>query len=110
MPCLPKNARRMITILTTLLLAVTVNAASVERTPADDASIKLATEIFKQLIEINTSHSVGSTTIAAEAMAKRLRDAGFPAEAWRYALMAFLAEAHKRNVLRSSLSNEIGRA
>jgi len=46
-------------------------------TPADAESIKLATGIFKQLIEINTSHSVGSTTVAAEAMAKRLRDAGF---------------------------------
>ena len=48
-------------------------------TPADKASIKLATDIFKQLIEINTTDSVGSTTVAAEAMAKRLRDAGFPA-------------------------------
>jgi hypothetical protein len=43
---------------------------------ADDANIKLATDIFEQLIEINTSHSVGGTTVAAEAMAKRLRDAG----------------------------------
>jgi len=38
-----------------------------------------AHEIFKQLIEINTTDSVGSTTVAAEAMAKRLLDAGFPA-------------------------------
>ena len=52
----------------------------VARTPADEASVKLATDIFKQLIEINTTDSVGSTTVAAEAMAKRLRDAGFPAE------------------------------
>lgn len=37
-------------------------------------------EIFKQLIEINTTDSVGNVTTAAEAMAKRLRDAGFPAE------------------------------
>ncbi len=35
-------------------------------------------EIFKQLIEINTTDSVGNVTTAAEAMAKRLRDAGFP--------------------------------
>ena len=34
-------------------------------------------EIFKQLIEINTTDSVGNVTTAAEAMAKRLRDAGF---------------------------------
>ncbi|HEY2990673.1 MAG TPA: M20/M25/M40 family metallo-hydrolase [Candidatus Binatia bacterium] len=40
----------------------------------------LAREIFKELIEINTTNSVGDTTVAAEAMAKRLRDAGFSAE------------------------------
>src|ERR1700685_230024 len=34
---------------------------------------------FKQLVEINTTDSVGSTTVAADAMAKRLLDAGFPA-------------------------------
>ena len=33
--------------------------------------------IFKQLIEINTTDSVGNVTTAAEAMARRLRDAGF---------------------------------
>jgi acetylornithine deacetylase/succinyl-diaminopimelate desuccinylase-like protein len=43
--------------------------------PADDT----ARDIFKQLIEINTTDSVGSTTVAANAMAKRLLDAGFPA-------------------------------
>ena len=37
-----------------------------------------AHDIFKQLIEINTTDSIGSTTVAAEAMAKRLLDAGFP--------------------------------
>jgi acetylornithine deacetylase/succinyl-diaminopimelate desuccinylase-like protein len=37
----------------------------------------LTREIFKELIEINTTNSTGSTTIAAEAMAKRLREAGF---------------------------------
>lgn len=77
---LPKIALRAITIFTATMLALKANAQPVPRTPADDASIKLATDIFKQLIEINTSHSVGSTTIAAEAMAKRLHDAGFPGE------------------------------
>jgi acetylornithine deacetylase/succinyl-diaminopimelate desuccinylase-like protein len=37
-----------------------------------------AREIFKQLIEINTSESAGSVTKASEAMAERLRAAGFP--------------------------------
>jgi acetylornithine deacetylase/succinyl-diaminopimelate desuccinylase-like protein len=39
---------------------------------------QLARDIFKELIEINTTDSVGSTTVAANAMAKRLLDAGFP--------------------------------
>ena len=39
---------------------------------------ELARSIFKELIEINTTHSIGNTTIAAEAMAKRLIAAGYP--------------------------------
>jgi acetylornithine deacetylase/succinyl-diaminopimelate desuccinylase-like protein len=38
---------------------------------------QLAYDIFKQLIEINTTDSVGNVTTAAEAMATRLRNAGF---------------------------------
>jgi acetylornithine deacetylase/succinyl-diaminopimelate desuccinylase-like protein len=45
----------------------------------DDATRQLGRDILKQLIEINTTDSVGNTTRAAEAMAKRLKDAGFPA-------------------------------
>ena len=37
-----------------------------------------AREIFRQLIEINTSVSTGATTPAAEALAARFRAAGFP--------------------------------
>jgi acetylornithine deacetylase/succinyl-diaminopimelate desuccinylase-like protein len=36
-----------------------------------------AHDIFKQLIEINTTDSAGNVTSAADAMAKRLREAGF---------------------------------
>jgi acetylornithine deacetylase/succinyl-diaminopimelate desuccinylase-like protein len=43
----------------------------------DDATTKLSHDIFKQLIEINSTDSVGSVTAAAEAMAQRFRDAGF---------------------------------
>jgi acetylornithine deacetylase/succinyl-diaminopimelate desuccinylase-like protein len=39
---------------------------------------QLAHDIYKELVEINTADSVGSTTVAANAVAKRLRDAGFP--------------------------------
>jgi len=38
---------------------------------------KNAHDIFKQLIEINTTDSIGSTTVAAQAMAQRLLAAGF---------------------------------
>ena len=38
---------------------------------------QLAFDVFKQLIEINTTESVGNVTTAANAMAQRLLDAGF---------------------------------
>src|SRR3989440_3620718 len=38
----------------------------------------LARDIFKQLIEINTTDSLGNTPRAARAMAQRLLAAGFP--------------------------------
>ena len=44
----------------------------------DNSTKQLAHDIFKQLIEINTTDSVGNVTTASEAMAKRFRDAGFP--------------------------------
>src|SRR5881398_3255044 len=43
-----------------------------------DPANQLARDIFKQLIEINTTDSVGNVTTAAEAMAQRLCNAGFP--------------------------------
>jgi acetylornithine deacetylase/succinyl-diaminopimelate desuccinylase-like protein len=45
----------------------------------DNANRQLSRDIFRQLIEINTTDSAGSTTTAAEAMRKRLLDAGLPA-------------------------------
>jgi acetylornithine deacetylase/succinyl-diaminopimelate desuccinylase-like protein len=40
---------------------------------------RVAREVYKELVEINTVDSVGSVTVAAEAMARRFRAAGFPA-------------------------------
>ena len=51
---------------------------SVLAAPLDEATRKLSRDIFQQLIEINTTHSTGSTTLAAQAMSKRFSDAGFP--------------------------------
>lgn len=45
---------------------------------ADEDSRALARSIFRQLIEIDTSESGLGSTPAAEAMAQRMRDAGFP--------------------------------
>jgi acetylornithine deacetylase/succinyl-diaminopimelate desuccinylase-like protein len=59
-----------------LLLAATIPAAA----QLDSQTRKLSRNIFQQLIEINTTDSVGNTTIAARAMAQRLLDAGFPRE------------------------------
>src|SRR5438067_5798382 len=41
---------------------------------------RLAREIYKELVEINTVTATGDTAKAAEAMAARLRAAGFPAD------------------------------
>src|SRR3979411_3337123 len=55
-------------------LAGAVPAGSAQ---SPDQTKQLAHDIFKQLIEINTTDSVGNVTTAAEAMANRLREGGF---------------------------------
>ncbi len=57
----------------------TVGLHAQQVTQLDAASRELSRGIFQQLIEINTTDSAGNTTVAAEAMRKRLLDAGFPA-------------------------------
>jgi acetylornithine deacetylase/succinyl-diaminopimelate desuccinylase-like protein len=44
----------------------------------ENADNRLARDIFRELIEINTTDANGDTTRAAEAMARRLKAAGFP--------------------------------
>ena len=65
-------------------LALTVAAALCSSAAAqaapDAAANALALDIFKQLVEINTTDSVGNVTTASEAMAQRLLAAGFAAE------------------------------
>jgi acetylornithine deacetylase/succinyl-diaminopimelate desuccinylase-like protein len=61
-----------------LIVPFSLSASSQQTSlPAPDRL--LARDVFRQLIETNTSQSVGSTTVGAEAMRKRLIDAGFPA-------------------------------
>jgi acetylornithine deacetylase/succinyl-diaminopimelate desuccinylase-like protein len=66
-----------LTLLALLLSAATVAFVETGPPSAEDA---LAREIFAELIEVNTTDSVGDNTKAAEAVARRLRDAGFPEE------------------------------
>jgi acetylornithine deacetylase/succinyl-diaminopimelate desuccinylase-like protein len=60
-----------------LLLCLTVIAPTVGHAQTPDPNKQLARDIFKQLVEINTTDSVGNVTTAAEAMAGRLRAGGF---------------------------------
>ena len=57
----------------------TAPATGSRQAAADTAAEGAALDIFKQLIAINTTDSVGNVTAAAEAMAQRFRAAGFPA-------------------------------
>src|SRR6266852_1294888 len=60
-----------------LLFCVLVSCSSAGSAQGPEQTKQLARDIFKQLIEINTTDSVGNVTTAAEAMASRLRDGGF---------------------------------
>jgi len=63
------------------LAASLLIAAPVAGARADDAlspELQSFREIYRELVEINTTDSVGDTVKAAEAMAARLREAGLP--------------------------------
>jgi len=61
----------------TITLALAAGIAVAARASLDNETRELARRIFKQLVEINTTESVGSTTKAAEMLAGWLRGAGF---------------------------------
>ncbi len=62
-------------MLITLLLAA---STLVPGTYSPEPSRQLVRAIYEELVNSNTSYTTGQTTPAAEAMAKRLLDAGFP--------------------------------
>jgi acetylornithine deacetylase/succinyl-diaminopimelate desuccinylase-like protein len=64
-------------LLFSLVVALTTSADSQPRDPRNQWESQ-ARSLLKELIEINTTHSTGSTVIAAEAMARHMRAAGFP--------------------------------
>ena len=61
-----------------LCVACLIGAGASRAAAAEPDEAALAREIYAQLVEINTTDSVGDNTAAAQAMAKRLREAGFP--------------------------------
>jgi acetylornithine deacetylase/succinyl-diaminopimelate desuccinylase-like protein len=62
-----------------LLVLAALPFLPAETTSPDDHR-RLVRAIYEELVNTNTSYSTGQTTPAAEAMAKRLLDAGFPPE------------------------------
>lgn len=84
---------RLIFRAAALLLAVTVSLCAATLPPPEYQT--LVHDIYKQLIEINTSFSTGATTPAARAMADRLRAEGFPASD----IQVLGAADHKMNVV-----------
>jgi acetylornithine deacetylase/succinyl-diaminopimelate desuccinylase-like protein len=61
-----------------LLIPVLFSFIPFSQAQIDDTTRQLSHDIFKQLIEINTTDSVGNVSTASEAMAQRFRHAGFP--------------------------------
>ena len=66
--------KRLLT-LTAFFAACCAVAAPPQDTPAGEQRFR---EIYKELVETNTTLSAGSCTLAAERMAARLKAAGFP--------------------------------
>lgn len=62
-----------------VLLALAASAPLAGQVLAPESERQSLRDIYKELVEINTTDSVGDCTRAAEAMAGRLRAAGFPA-------------------------------
>lgn len=65
-------------LLSALAASVCLAHSSIADSPPNPAHA-LARDLFEQLIEIKTTESALGSTPAAEAMAQRFRDAGFPA-------------------------------
>jgi len=60
------------------VLSATASAAQ-DRTMPPESERQLARAIYKEMIEIKTGYTTGATTPLAEAVARRLKAAGFPA-------------------------------
>jgi acetylornithine deacetylase/succinyl-diaminopimelate desuccinylase-like protein len=72
------NNHAALAFAATLLCSLGGQCSWAAPSQADTDTRNNAHDIFKQLVEINTTDSIGSTTVAAQAMAGRLLEAGFP--------------------------------
>ena len=61
-----------------LIVLALVAASAIGQTMPPEPERQLAREIYKQLVEIKSGYTTGATTPVAEAVAARLRAAGFP--------------------------------
>src|SRR6202789_4573188 len=68
------------TVLRAFVASACIAASSVAyaQTMPPTADMKLAHDIYKQFVEIQSGYTTGSTTPVAEAAAARLKEAGFP--------------------------------
>jgi len=79
-----------------MLLALLLAAASVPAgTVSPEPDRQLVRAIYEELVGTNTSYSTGRTTPAAEAVARRLLEAGFPKED----VVVLGAAPHKANLV-----------
>src|SRR5215470_9708170 len=91
--CLPIYPRMAPTMhLPVLLLAA---AAATAGTTSPEPSRQRLRAIYEELVNSNTSYSTGQTTPAAQAMARRFLDAGFPPAD----VVVLGAAPHKQNVV-----------
>src|ERR1051325_1063481 len=73
--------KKPIFVLACILASLPIPAACQQPQSNLAPEHQIARDIFKELIEINTTDTpAGNVTTAAEAMAARFRNAGFPAE------------------------------
>jgi acetylornithine deacetylase/succinyl-diaminopimelate desuccinylase-like protein len=71
------HSKSMIALLY-LILGIVMSPFTANAVEALSPSQRLTLDIYKELIEIDTTTATGDTARAAEAMARRLQDAGFP--------------------------------
>ena len=69
--------RRLVVLCVAALTSISLVMSGSEASEGLTASQKLAFDVYKELVEIDTVTATGDTAKAAEAMAARLRAAGF---------------------------------